>query len=137
MRKVFVAENPAQAHLVAGLLEEEGIRAVVEGEMLTGARFAIGMDASTLPTVFVNDEDAVRAGAALRTRNLEAAAQDEKPAADRPGLAMFKTFLLLWIVASAAGVLVGLVTHPVGLALCAAFAACGAFLVRLVRRPAK
>jgi hypothetical protein len=34
MKKVFVARNPAEAHLVKGMLESHGIRAEVQGEAL-------------------------------------------------------------------------------------------------------
>jgi hypothetical protein len=61
MREVFTAESPAEAHLVAGLLEESGIRCAIEGEMLFGVRADIGMSAASLPKVLVADEDFERA----------------------------------------------------------------------------
>jgi len=45
VKSVFIAESPAEAHLVAGLLDEAGIRNVVEGEMLFGVRADIGLTA--------------------------------------------------------------------------------------------
>jgi putative signal transducing protein len=65
VKTVFTAESPAQAHLVAGLLEEVGIRSVVEGEALFGVRGDIGLTAASLPKVCVADGDAVRAVAIL------------------------------------------------------------------------
>jgi predicted RNA-binding Zn-ribbon protein involved in translation (DUF1610 family) len=50
-----------QAHMLRGLLEREGIRATVMGEMLGPARGAIPMDAGTAPTVWVHAEDVERA----------------------------------------------------------------------------
>ncbi len=70
MRAVFVADSPAQAHLVSGLLEESGIRNVVEGEMLFGVRAEIGMTPASLPKVNVNDEDFERARAVIEGRDL-------------------------------------------------------------------
>jgi hypothetical protein len=128
VKRIFVAQTPAEAHLVAGLLDEEGIASYIEGEMLTGARFELGMDQSTLPSINVADEDAARAMEVLRTRGHAPAsvpdpvftAAEEKR--QRPGLARFKTFLLLWAgftVVSFAG---SLAFIQVGLAVCAAFA---------------
>ncbi len=75
MKEVFVADSPAQAHLVSGFLEEEGIRCIVEGEMLFGVRGDLGLTPSTLPRVCVRDEDAVRAVELLRARQTERAAE--------------------------------------------------------------
>jgi hypothetical protein len=95
MRRVFTGDTPAQAQLVAGFLKERGITSVVEGEMLTGARYELPTDESTLPGVFVNDEDAARARAAI------AEAEASKPAAsmddelpERKSLRWFKLFVL-------------------------------------------
>jgi len=68
MKTVFVADSPAQAHLVAGLLDEAGIRNVVEGEMLFGVRGEIGMSPASLPKVSVNEEDFERARALIVSR---------------------------------------------------------------------
>ena len=38
MKQVFVAQHPAEAHFVKGLLEADGIRAEVQGESLFGVR---------------------------------------------------------------------------------------------------
>ncbi len=62
MKKVFVAKHPAEAHLVRGLLEAEGIRAEVQGESLFGARGQAPVTPDTLPTVWIAvDEDLPRA----------------------------------------------------------------------------
>ena len=64
MKKVYVADNPAQAHLVKGMLESHGIRAEVQGEALWGTRGETPVAEDTLPTVWVLDDrqegDAVR-----------------------------------------------------------------------------
>jgi len=78
MKTVFVADSPAQAHLVAGLLDEAGIKNVVEGEMLFGVRAEIGMNAASLPRVCVNDEDFERARALIADR-AALPSEDEPP----------------------------------------------------------
>lgn len=61
MRKLYVAKDLVDAHLMAGLLEANGIKAYVGNEMLQGARPEFAMDAGSAPTVFVRDEDHARA----------------------------------------------------------------------------
>lgn len=65
MKKVYVAQSPAEAHLVKGRLENEGIRAEVLGEDVFGIRGGVPLDSSTLPSVWVQDEDFDRARALL------------------------------------------------------------------------
>lgn len=75
MKQLFVAESPAEAHLVSGLLEESGIRCVIEGEMLFGVRADIGLTPASLPRICVADEDFERARQILlrrRSRSEEA-----------------------------------------------------------------
>ena len=55
MRKVFVAAHPAEAYMVKGLLESEGIEAIVRGEALFSARGLISVTQDTLPSVWVLD----------------------------------------------------------------------------------
>src|SRR5262245_11860905 len=69
MRSVFVADSPAQAHLVAGLLDAAGIKHVVEGEMLFGVRADIGLTPASLPQICVNDEDFERARTVIEKRD--------------------------------------------------------------------
>ena len=125
MKAVFVANTPAQAHMVAGYLDEAGVEAVVEGEMLTGARFALGADASSSPTVFVRDEDFDRARTTLAERlpkpggAAEADAVEEIP--EKPSLPWFKAFLIFWLVAGPLGFFLSFVVQPAA-ALCAGVA---------------
>lgn len=56
MKQVFVAQNPAEAHLVKGLLESRGVRAEVRGEALWGTRGETPLTPDTLPTVWVLDD---------------------------------------------------------------------------------
>jgi hypothetical protein len=65
MKKVFVARNPAEAHLVKGMLESRGIRAEVRGEALWGTRGETPVTADTLPEVWVLDDDQEQEAARL------------------------------------------------------------------------
>ena len=56
MEKVYIAMNPTDAHLVRGLLESEGIEAVVQGEFLWTARGEVPITTDTAPSVWVLDE---------------------------------------------------------------------------------
>jgi len=56
MIKVFIAQHPTEAHLVAGLLESGGISAEVQGEALFSARGEVPITSSTLPSVWVVDD---------------------------------------------------------------------------------
>lgn len=56
MKRVFVARNPTEAHLVKGVLETHGIRAEVHGEALWGTRGEIPLTADTQPAVWVLDD---------------------------------------------------------------------------------
>ena len=55
MKKVFIAQHPAEAHLVRGLLESRGIPALIRGESLFGARGEAPVTPDTLPSVWVAD----------------------------------------------------------------------------------
>lgn len=66
MKKVFVARHPAEAHLVRGMLEANGIAVLVRGEDLFSVRGEVPVTPDTLPTVWVLDEaDASRAMSVL------------------------------------------------------------------------
>ncbi|MDQ5984940.1 MAG: hypothetical protein CSYNP_00638 [Syntrophus sp. SKADARSKE-3] len=57
MKKVYVAANPVNAHLIKGILEGENIEAIVQGEFLWGARGEIPVTPETCPSVWVVDDD--------------------------------------------------------------------------------
>jgi hypothetical protein len=56
MNKVFVANDPMEAHLVRSLLEREGIAAEVQGEALFGLRPRIGLESDSLPSVWITND---------------------------------------------------------------------------------
>jgi ribosomal protein S27AE len=64
--QVFIAQHPAEAHFVRGLLEADGIAAEVHGESLFGARGEAPATPDTLPSVWVvDDTDAPKAAVIL------------------------------------------------------------------------
>ena len=56
MKKVYTAKNPADAHLLKGLLEGENIEAEVRGEFLYGVRGEVPITPDTCPSVWVMDD---------------------------------------------------------------------------------
>jgi len=56
MKSIYKADDPIDAHLLKGLLESNGIRAIVEGENVFGARGEAPLTSETLPTVTVADD---------------------------------------------------------------------------------
>jgi hypothetical protein len=65
MRKVFIAAHPAEAHMIRGLLESEGIEAIVRGEALFSARGLAPVTSDTLPSVWVLDPSDAEAAEAI------------------------------------------------------------------------
>ena len=64
MRKVYIANHPAEAHLLKGILESHGIHCEVQGEFLFSARGALPPTPETAPSVWIFDHrhfDAARA----------------------------------------------------------------------------
>jgi len=57
MKRVYVARNPTDAHLLKGILEAEEIPAIVRGEELFGARGEAPLTADTCPSVWVLDDE--------------------------------------------------------------------------------
>ena len=51
MNLVYTAKHPTEAHLIRGMLEAEGIRAIVRGDQLYGAYGELPV----LPTVWILD----------------------------------------------------------------------------------
>lgn len=123
MRTVFTAQHPAQAHLVAGLLEEEGIRCVIEGEMLFGARGDIGMGSSTLPKVCVGEADVARAADIVAGHEVRLAqareSEDESEAPPRRWTGRAAFIVGLWVVIAAAMAPFGPIGVAIALPVCA------------------
>ena len=56
MKKVYIAKNPADAHLLKGLLEGANIEAEVRGEFLYGVRGEVPITEDTCPSVWITDD---------------------------------------------------------------------------------
>jgi hypothetical protein len=52
MKLIYTAKHPTEAHLIRGMLEADGIRAVVRGDQLYGAYGELPV----LPTVWVMED---------------------------------------------------------------------------------
>ena len=63
MIRVYTAAGPADAHLVCNLLNDRGVKAVVQGENLWGARGALPLVPTTAPSVWVDEPDVEEARA--------------------------------------------------------------------------
>ena len=71
MKKVYIAKNPADAHLLKALLEGEGIQADVIGEFLYSCRGEVPISRDTLPSVWViDDSDSEKAEELIRQYRL-------------------------------------------------------------------
>ena len=56
MKQIYIADDPADAHLVAGILDQYGISCDVRGEDLWSARGQLPLTTDTLPTVWIADD---------------------------------------------------------------------------------
>jgi hypothetical protein len=61
MLKVFIANHPAEAHLLKGILESHGIACTVQGEFLFGARGELPISPETAPSVWIFDHRHIEA----------------------------------------------------------------------------
>ena len=65
MNRVFVAQDPIEAHFVKDLLARAGIKAEVQGESLFGLRPDIGIASDALPAVWIIEDAHLRAAVEL------------------------------------------------------------------------
>jgi hypothetical protein len=56
MKRVYIATNPTDAHLLKGVLEGMNIQTIVQGEFLWGVRGEIPLTPETSPSVWVADD---------------------------------------------------------------------------------
>ena len=59
--RAYVARNLAEAHLIAGFLQAEGITCEVRGEHLMGAYGELPITFDTLPSIWVAPDDRLKA----------------------------------------------------------------------------
>ena len=60
MRHIYTARDAMDAKFLCGLLEQEGLKAVVQGEALQETWGNLNLTAASLPTVWVDDGDVAR-----------------------------------------------------------------------------
>lgn len=65
MIRIYEARDSLEAHFLRNLLEAAGVRAEVLGELLGMARGELPMTGDTLPSVWINPEDAKTAMAVI------------------------------------------------------------------------
>ena len=65
MKQVYIADDPAEAHLVAGILDQYGISCDIRGEDLWSARGQLPLTTDTLPTVWITDDSEYEQAAEL------------------------------------------------------------------------
>jgi hypothetical protein len=65
MKKIYTAQTPQEAYLVKGILEEDGIPVMIQGEHMSSLIGGVPLS-DTYPTVWVkHDEDEERAKALI------------------------------------------------------------------------
>ena len=91
MQHLYTARDAMDANFLRGLLEQEGIRAVVQGEALQETWGNLNLTQESLPSVWVDDADAAKAGPIVEEyRRRDAANADasdeevDRAAAGRP-----------------------------------------------------
>jgi hypothetical protein len=86
MKHVYTGRDEMDANFVKGLLEQEGIEAVVQGQTLEATWGTLPLSAESLPSVWVtNDADEVRAAPIVeRYRQVDLANANEPRDVDRP-----------------------------------------------------
>lgn len=57
MKQVYIADDPTEAHLVKGILEQYGISCEIQGEALWIARGQLPLTSETLPTIWIRDDN--------------------------------------------------------------------------------
>ena len=61
MKQIFTARNEMEAHFVQGLLEEEGINSVIQGEALEGIWANVPISEKAMPGIWIDEAEAARA----------------------------------------------------------------------------
>ena len=84
MRHVYTGRDEMDAHFVKGLLEQEGIEAVVAGENLEATWSTLPLSATSLPGVYVPDGEEERALMIVRDYQQVDAANAEAAVEDAP-----------------------------------------------------
>jgi len=59
MKQVYIAQDPSDAHFVAGILQQYGISCEIRGEELWAARGALSVSPDTLPSIWIQDDNRI------------------------------------------------------------------------------
>lgn len=81
MLKVYIAQNPTEAHLVRGLLETQNIECFVKGETLFSARGELPITSETAPSVWIYDKARLVDAEGIVQDYERALGNEEQPAA--------------------------------------------------------
>ena len=84
MQHVYTARDAMDAHFVRGLLEQAGLKAVVQGESLQETWGGLSVSDENLPTVWVDDADAAKATPIVQEYREKDRANAEDAVADAP-----------------------------------------------------
>ena len=84
MQHVYTARDAIDAHFVRGLLEQAGLRAVVQGESLQETWGGLSVSAANLPTVWVEDADVEAAAPIVKEYRETDRANADDAVADAP-----------------------------------------------------
>ncbi|MGB7157292.1 MAG: DUF2007 domain-containing protein [Tepidisphaeraceae bacterium] len=80
MKQVYSALNEADAQLVKGFLDDQGIESIIQAQALSNILGEIPVNAGTLPSIWVREEDLGRATDAIA--GFKADAVPAQPVAD-------------------------------------------------------
>ena len=88
MQQIYTARDDMDAHFVQGLLEQEGIESVIQGEAQEGAWGNLPISTKSRLSIWVNEADAAKATPIIEEYNQRevdhAHAEPEAEAAPRP-----------------------------------------------------
>jgi hypothetical protein len=84
MQHVYTARDEMDATFVQGLLRQQGVEAVVQGQALGTAWGTLPLSAESLPSVWVEDHDVERARPVIEAYRQTDRANADDAVADRP-----------------------------------------------------
>lgn len=80
MQHIYTARDEMDANFVQGLLRQEGIESVVQGQSLGGVWGTMPVSAESLPSVWVDDGDVARAAPLIEAYRRTDQANADEPA---------------------------------------------------------
>ena len=85
MKKIYEADGPGDAHVLRGLLEVEGIDAVIRGDDMVPLQGGSLFHLETRPSIWVLDDDTGRCARAIEIADEYAARKHTPPETDVRG----------------------------------------------------